>query len=86
MADDYYRPSQRQQETFVCAAEENGRNLNEIIPTPAGMQLDWGGTDVVLLLTEDWAAEYRRAFGYIGDIKHPPSDRDKGAETPALRN
>ena len=85
VADDYYRPSQRQKANFVCVAEENGRNLNEVDPTPAGMQLDWDGADVILRLTEERTADYRRAFGYIGDIKLLPADRDQGAETPALR-
>ena len=85
MADDYYRPSQRQQANFVCVAEENGRDINEVIPTPAGMLLAWEGPGVVLQLTEEWTAVYRRVFGYIGDMKLLPADMDKGTETPALR-
>ena len=86
--DDYYRPSQRQQANIVCVAEENGRNLNDVIPTPAGMHLDWDGAGVGLRLAEEWAAEYaeyRRVFGYIGDIKLLPADQDKGTVTPAIR-
>ena len=48
------------------------------------MSLSWGEADVALQLSADWAARYRRVFGFIGDMKLPPADTQRGAESPPL--
>ena len=43
---------------------------------PPGRLVGWsiGGSKLVDPLSEYWDAQYRRIYGYIGEIKCPPHD------------
>ena len=39
---------------------------------------------VALRLVDDWAAQFRRVYGYVGEIKLLPADKECGTRTPAM--
>ena len=46
-------------------------NLRDTAPVPSGMSLSRVDRRLALTLPEDWASQFRRVYGYIGEIKFP---------------
>ena len=43
------------------------------LPVPSGMTIGLIDDRVALTLVDDWAIQYRRVYGYIGEIKLLPA-------------
>ena len=69
----YFRPTQKKLADLYCQAERTATPPNQAVPVPQGMSVEWVGRDLTLTLSAEWAAQYRKVYGYIADIKLLPT-------------
>ena len=68
----YFRPSQKRQADLAATAEVGKIPVGNQVFAPSGWQFSWHGRRLDVNLTEDWAPQFRRAYGYVVEIKSPP--------------
>ena len=68
-----YRPSQKQFADALVRAGLQNRLFEDAAPLPSGMAVSKKDDRLALTLVDDWAVQYRRVYGYIGEIKLLPA-------------
>ena len=85
----YYRPPQKKFEDALCRAAIRGISYHDAAPVavkyqnrvsvlivltfPSGICLHTLGERLALTMVDDWAAQYRRVYGYLGGVKLLPA-------------
>ena len=70
---EYYRPSQKLFADSSRAAEIRKISYRDAAPTPSGMSVSIMDGRLALTMVGDWAVQYRRVYGYIGEIRLLPA-------------
>ena len=86
---EYYRPSQKRFDDALARAAvkktpladaaalaekyQNGNFVMTFPIPPSGMVLSTIDDRLAVALSEDWASQYRRTYGYLGEIKLLPA-------------